>query len=34
LWEPEGADHCGASTAEPAEYEQRVIGWFEQHQHQ
>lgn len=31
LWEPERADHCGASTAEPAEYERRVIRWFEQH---
>lgn len=31
LWEPGGADHCGASGAAPAEYEWRVIGWFERH---
>lgn len=31
LWEPPNAGHCGASTAEPAEYERRVIGWFESH---
>jgi fermentation-respiration switch protein FrsA (DUF1100 family) len=31
LWEPEGADHCGASTVAPAEYERRVVGWFESH---
>jgi len=34
LWEPAKADHCGASTAEPAEYERRVVGWFEQHKTQ
>ena len=28
LWEPVSANHCGASTAEPAEYERRVIDWF------
>ena len=31
LWEPEGADHCGASTAEPVEYETRVVEWFRNH---
>jgi len=34
LWEPKGADHCEASTAEPAEYERRVVGWFESHNRQ
>jgi uncharacterized protein len=32
LWEPAGADHCGAFAAEPAEYERRVIGWFAAHE--
>lgn len=31
LWEPKGADHCEASTAEPVEYERRVVGWFDSH---
>lgn len=31
LWEPAGAEHCGASETAPAEYERRVIGWFEGH---
>jgi uncharacterized protein len=31
LWEPVAANHCGASSAEPAEYEQRVVGWFASH---
>jgi dipeptidyl aminopeptidase/acylaminoacyl peptidase len=31
LWEPAEAGHCGASGAEPEEYERRVIGWFESH---
>jgi fermentation-respiration switch protein FrsA (DUF1100 family) len=31
LWEPAGANHCGASSAAPAEYEQRVVEWFESH---
>lgn len=31
LWEPANAGHCGASDADPAEYERRVIGWFEGH---
>lgn len=29
LWEPMDAGHCGAIGAEPAEYERRVVGWFE-----
>jgi hypothetical protein len=32
LWEPQTAQHCGASIAEPAQYEARVIGWFASHQ--
>lgn len=31
LWEPANANHCGASTAAPTEYERRVIGWFAGH---
>lgn len=31
LWEPAEAGHCGAAGAEPAEFERRVIGWFESH---
>jgi pimeloyl-ACP methyl ester carboxylesterase len=31
LWEPAVAGHCGASTAEPVEYEQHVIDWFAVH---
>lgn len=31
LWEPAGAEHCGAFPAQPAEYERRVIGWFAAH---
>jgi fermentation-respiration switch protein FrsA (DUF1100 family) len=33
LWEPAGAEHCGASTTAPAEYERRVVAWFENHDH-
>ncbi|WP_162601457.1 alpha/beta hydrolase [Occallatibacter savannae] len=32
LWEPKAAEHCGASAAEPVEYERRVIEWFEEHE--
>jgi len=32
LWEPAGAGHCGALSTAPAEYERRVIGWFESHE--
>jgi fermentation-respiration switch protein FrsA (DUF1100 family) len=31
LWEPKYAGHCGAATAEPYEYDRRVLGWFEDH---
>jgi pimeloyl-ACP methyl ester carboxylesterase len=31
LWEPEGAEHCGASSAAPVEYERRVVDWFRNH---
>jgi uncharacterized protein len=31
LWEPANAGHCGASGAEPEEYQHRVIGWFQSH---
>jgi len=32
LWEPPDAGHCGASGAEPSEFERRVVGWFEGHE--
>jgi uncharacterized protein len=28
LWEVPGADHCGAISVAPAEFERRIIGWF------
>jgi len=28
LWEVPGADHCGALSVAPAEFERRVLGWF------
>ena len=28
LWEVPGADHCGAISVAPAEFERRVISWF------
>jgi uncharacterized protein len=31
LWEPVDAAHCGAASAEPAEYERRVLDWFAGH---
>jgi hypothetical protein len=31
LWEPAGAGHTGAASAEPEEFERRVIGWFASH---
>jgi uncharacterized protein len=34
LWEPVNAGHCGASSAEPEEYERRVITWFQSHDRQ
>jgi alpha-beta hydrolase superfamily lysophospholipase len=33
LWEPTRAGHTGAASAEPAEFERRVVGWFESHDH-
>ncbi len=32
LWEPSRANHCGAMGADPAEFEHRVVGWFQNHQ--
>ena len=32
LWEPRAAGHCGAMGAEPGEFENRVVGWFQTHQ--
>jgi dipeptidyl aminopeptidase/acylaminoacyl peptidase len=32
LWELLDAGHTGAASAEPAEYERRVIGWLQSHQ--
>lgn len=29
IWEVPGADHCGAISAAPQEFEERVVGWFE-----
>lgn len=31
LWEPANTGHCGAIGTEPAEYERRVIEWYESH---
>jgi uncharacterized protein len=31
LWIVEGAEHTGAAKVDPAEFERRVLGWFEQH---
>jgi len=31
LWEVPNANHCGAVSAAPKEFEQRVIGWFSAH---
>lgn len=31
LWEPRDADHCGAATAEPGEYQRRILNWFANH---
>lgn len=33
LWEPADAGHTGAAKAEPEEFERRVVGWFQQHDH-
>ncbi len=34
LWEVPGADHCGAISVAPAQFEERVVSWFELHKHQ
>lgn len=31
LWEPANADHCGASSTDPAGYEAHVLGWLAAH---
>ncbi len=31
LWEVPGADHCGAISTAPQEFEQRVLGWYASH---
>jgi pimeloyl-ACP methyl ester carboxylesterase len=31
LWEPPNAGHTGAASADPAEFERRVIAWFDNH---
>lgn len=31
LWEVPNADHCGASSAAPEQFESKVIGWFRAH---
>jgi pimeloyl-ACP methyl ester carboxylesterase len=28
LWEVPGADHCGAISVAPAEFDQRILSWF------
>lgn len=32
LWEVPGADHCGAISVAPADFEQRILNWFTAHQ--
>jgi len=32
LWEVPDADHCGAISVAPAEFEHRTLGWFAAHQ--
>jgi hypothetical protein len=31
LWIVEGAEHTGAAAVNPAEFERRVVGWFDSH---
>jgi pimeloyl-ACP methyl ester carboxylesterase len=31
LWEVSGADHCGAISVAPQEFERRLVEWFEAH---
>jgi dipeptidyl aminopeptidase/acylaminoacyl peptidase len=33
LWQVPGADHCGAISVAPQQFEERVVSWFESHQH-
>jgi predicted alpha/beta-fold hydrolase len=33
LWQPQHADHCGASSTDPAGYESHVLNWFGSHDH-
>lgn len=33
LWEVPGADHCGAVSVAPQEFEMRVVQWFATHDH-
>lgn len=33
LWEVPGADHCGAISVARAQFERRVLDWFETHRH-
>jgi uncharacterized protein len=33
LWEVPGADHCGAISVAPQEFENRLLSWFAKHQH-
>jgi len=32
LWEVPAADHCGAISVTPTEFERRVVSWFETHE--
>ncbi len=34
LWQPVNADHCGASSADPAGYEAHILSWFTSHDRQ
>ena len=31
LWEVPNTDHCGAVATNPAEFDERLIGWFDRH---
>jgi uncharacterized protein len=31
LWEVSGADHCGAISTAPEEFEHRLLGWYDTH---
>jgi pimeloyl-ACP methyl ester carboxylesterase len=31
LWEVPNTDHCGAVDTNPAEFDERLIGWFDRH---